>query len=377
MTYKTLPDILAKDLDIIFIGYNPGLRSAEVGHYFAGISNRFWYLLFHSGLVNEKLTYEDDKDLLKYRYGLTDIVKRPSKSAAEISKEEFTGGKERLYQLLNEYKPRVAAYLGIGIYQVFAKKKAVKLGLQAETVIPGVIDFVLPSPSGLNRMALKDKLYYFKLLREFLFQEKTLLSLEAAYPDAGPELIFNNPFQCLIATILSAQSTDKQVNKLTKKLFELCSTPLDFINISLEELEELIKGCGLYKTKAKNIKKTCQILYNEFNSVVPEDFDILTKLPGVGRKTANVVISCAFNQPGLAVDTHVFRVANRLGLANSDNVLQTELQLKYRIPEEKWSQAHHWLIFHGRRICHARNPKCNECTLAQYCQEKRGHTFHI
>jgi endonuclease III len=309
--------------------------------------------------------------MIKYGYGLTDIVKRPSKSAAEITKEEFKEGKEHLKETLAHYKPQVAAYLGIGIYKILSGRKDTKLGLQQESVVPGIIDFVLPSPSGLNRMPLKDKLSYFQQLNEFIRQDtynEIIDLLAATHPDARPELNFNNSFQCLIATLLSAQTTDKQVNKATEKLFARCTKPEDILELTLEELEEYIKGVGLYKTKAKNVLATCRILVEQYNSEVPGDFTALTALPGVGRKTANVVLSCAFDIPALAVDTHVFRVANRIGLATSENVVDTEEQLKKRINRVIWSMAHHWLIFHGRRICHARKPNCLDCPITGYCR---------
>lgn len=191
--------------------------------------------------------------------------------------------------------------------------------------------------------------------------------LEDNYHGAGPELDHKTPFQLLIATILSAQCTDKQVNKVTPYLFENYPRPEDIAALEPNELEPHIRSCGFYKTKSKNIIGTCRILVDKFDGKVPEDIDVLQTLPGVGRKTANVVASNAFGADAIAVDTHVFRVANRLGLANADNVLETEKQLMQNIPKKKWTAAHHWIIYHGRRVCNARKPKCHICFLQPYC----------
>jgi endonuclease-3 len=197
--------------------------------------------------------------------------------------------------------------------------------------------------------------------------ERILDTLHSLYPDAHCELNYTSPFELLIATILSAQCTDKRVNEITAPLFAKYNQPEHYIHMTQEELEEHIKGLGLYKNKSKNILETCRILYEKYNGEVPQTHAELEALPGVGRKTANVVLSNAFGVPAIAVDTHVFRVANRLGLAKSDNVDETERQLMKRIPREKWSDAHHWLIWHGRRLCAARNPKCGECPLQDVC----------
>lgn len=187
------------------------------------------------------------------------------------------------------------------------------------------------------------------------------------YPDAKAELIFSNSFELLIATILSAQTTDVQVNKVTEKLFKEYKTPEDFLKLSEDELGEKIKSIGFYRNKSRNILATCRMLVEKYNSKVPDTIEELMKLPGVGRKTANVVISNAFGKAAIAVDTHVFRVSNRIGIASSDNVTDTEEQLMESIEENMWSKAHHLLIFHGRRICKARKPLCNECPLMEYC----------
>lgn len=191
--------------------------------------------------------------------------------------------------------------------------------------------------------------------------------LSETYPQASCELLYRNPFELLIATILSAQATDKKVNQITPKLFQKYKRSEDFINLSQRELENEIKQIGLYRTKSKNILETCKILVNTYNGNVPASREALESLPGVGRKTANVVLSNAFNIPAIAVDTHVFRVANRIGIANSKNVLETEQQLMGAIPKSKWTKAHHLLIWHGRRICDARKPKCDICPLILHC----------
>ena len=194
------------------------------------------------------------------------------------------------------------------------------------------------------------------------------------YPDAEAELDHNNPFELLIATILSAQCTDIRVNKVTKVLFDKVKTPKEFLALSITELGEIIHSCGFYNTKSKNILGTCLLLEEKFNGKVPDNLEDLMSLPGVGRKTANVVISNAFGVPAIAVDTHVFRVSNRIGLANSKNVEDTEVELMKRINRELWTKAHHMLIFHGRRVCKARSPMCEICPISPYClyYNKRG-----
>lgn len=196
--------------------------------------------------------------------------------------------------------------------------------------------------------------------------------LEQTYPDAHCELNFTNPFQLLIATILSAQATDRKVNQITERLFQRYSTPQDLLSVSQEEFEKEIKEIGLYHNKAKNILATCRILVEKYEGQVPCDFDALTELPGVGRKTANVVLSNAFGIPALAVDTHILRVSNRLGLATGNNPDLVEEQLKGIVPKEKWSFAHHLLIWHGRRTCLARSPKCQQCPLISQCREHQA-----
>lgn len=192
--------------------------------------------------------------------------------------------------------------------------------------------------------------------------------LEEEYKNLGCALNYNSPFELLIATILSAQTTDETVNKATAELFKYYNNPYDIAKLKSEELEKYIKICGLYKTKAKNIIEASKIIVEQFNGNVPDDIEDLMKLPGVGRKTANVVLSNAFGKDAIAVDTHVFRVSNRLGLANAKDVLETEKQLMENIPKKYWSKAHHWLIWHGRKVCTSRKPKCDVCRLREYCK---------
>ena len=201
-------------------------------------------------------------------------------------------------------------------------------------------------------------------------REKQLEILEETYRGAKPELHFSNPFELLIAVILSAQCTDKRVNITTARLFKKAATPAAIVALGISGLEEEIKDCGLFRNKAKNIMATCRMLVEEFGSEVPSDYDTLLKLPGVGRKTANVVTSVAFGRPAIAVDTHVFRIANRLKLAVGETPLAVEKGLMKAIPREKWSAAHHWLIYHGRRICKANRPLCGECPLADVCPSR-------
>ena len=192
-------------------------------------------------------------------------------------------------------------------------------------------------------------------------------TLEEMYPDARCELNYETPFQLLVATILSAQTTDKKVNKVTETLFKDYPSLVEFLTITNDELEERIKEIGLYRNKSKNIILMCNQLMQKFNGEVPNTMEELITLAGVGRKTANVVLSNAFNVPSIAVDTHVFRVSNRLGLASSDNVLEVEMQLRKEIIKSRWSKTHHLLIFHGRYCCTAQRPKCAECRLKEYC----------
>lgn len=195
--------------------------------------------------------------------------------------------------------------------------------------------------------------------------------LKEEYPDAKCELEHGTSFQLLVATILSAQTTDKKVNEVTATLFKDYPDVDAFLTLSINELEERIKQIGLYRSKAKNILIMCNQLKEKYNGEVPGTMEDLTSLAGAGRKTANVVLSNAFGVPSIAVDTHVFRVSNRLKLAKSENVLEVETQLQKELPKKEWSLTHHLLIFHGRRCCIARNPKCDQCKLIKYCKEPR------
>ena len=202
---------------------------------------------------------------------------------------------------------------------------------------------------------------------------RILEELLRLYPDAKPALHFDNPYQLLVAVILSAQCTDVKVNLVTPALFAAYPNAAALAAATPEEVEPFIKTCGLYHNKAKNLVLTGKALVDRFSGEVPADHDALESLPGVGRKTANVVMSCAFGEDAIAVDTHVFRVTNRLGLADASDVLQTEKQLMQNIPKDQWSRAHHWLIFHGRRVCHARKPECEACTLRELCDYANGN----
>ena len=191
-----------------------------------------------------------------------------------------------------------------------------------------------------------------------------------ANPKPRTELIFDGPFQLLIAVLLSAQTTDVAVNKVTAVLFQLAPTPHDMLQLGEERVRETIKTIGLYKTKAAHVMATCEILLNRFGGVVPQNRQDLESLPGVGRKTANVVLNTAFGQPVMAVDTHIFRVGNRTGLAPGKNVREVEDQLMKHIPKEFLVDAHHWLILHGRYTCKALKPQCVMCLVEDLCDYK-------
>lgn len=195
-----------------------------------------------------------------------------------------------------------------------------------------------------------------------------LAALHELYPDAGPELNFTNPYETLIATMLSAQCTDKQVNKVTPAVFARYPDAHAMAEAQLDDLFPMVKSCG-FRSKASNIIETCRLLCARHGGEVPATREELTALPGVGRKTANVVLANAFKVPALAVDTHVFRVSNRLGLADAKSVEETEKQLMRAIPKADWCDAHHWLIWHGRRVCKAQRPLCEECGLREMCKE--------
>jgi endonuclease III len=188
-------------------------------------------------------------------------------------------------------------------------------------------------------------------------------TLQAANPHPVTELEYTSVFELLTAVLLSAQATDVGVNKATRRLFVVAHTPQQIIDLGLERLMALIQTIGLYRTKAANLMKTCRILIDEHGGQVPRTREALERLPGVGRKTANVVLNVAFGEPTMAVDTHIFRVSNRTGLAPGKDVLAVELKLLKRIPERYQVDAHHWLILHGRYMCQARKPRCGECQV--------------
>jgi len=190
------------------------------------------------------------------------------------------------------------------------------------------------------------------------------------FPDAHCELVHSNPFELLIAVVLSAQCTDALVNKVTKNLFQKYKKPEDYVAVPLEELQNDIRSIGLFRNKAKNIQKLCHILLGKYNGEVPNDRDELMKLPGVGRKTANVVVSVAFGVPAIAVDTHVERVSKRLGFCRwKDSVLEVEGTLMKKVPKEEWGITHHRMIFFGRYHCKAQSPQCRSCPLLGICRE--------
>ena len=201
-------------------------------------------------------------------------------------------------------------------------------------------------------------------------REAILARLEETYMGTETALNYSPPFELLVAVIMSAQCTDERVNKITARIFPKYNTPEKMGALSQEQLEEEIRDCGLFRSKAKNLLATCKMLTEEYNSVIPDTVEELMKLPGVGKKTANVVASIVYKVPSIAVDTHVFRVSHRLGLAKGDDPLAVEKELQEAIPKNKWSDAHHWLIWHGRKICKAGKPLCSECVLVELCPYK-------
>ena len=201
-----------------------------------------------------------------------------------------------------------------------------------------------------------------------------LSRLRAANPHPTTELHFSNPYELLIAVLLSAQATDVGVNKATKGLFAAANNPQDMLALGVDGVKQHIKTIGLFNTKAENVIKTSQILVDKHQGQVPENREALEALPGVGRKTANVVLNVAFGEPTMAVDTHIFRLGNRTGLAPGANPLQVELKLLKRIPEKYLVDAHHWLILHGRYVCQARTPLCPKCAVSAYCSFKQKTT---
>ena len=197
--------------------------------------------------------------------------------------------------------------------------------------------------------------------------EPFFATLKAANPQPASELEYTNVFELLAAVLLSAQATDAGVNKATRRLFLVANTPAKMLALGLDTLTEHIRTIGLYRNKAKNLLETCRILIERHGGQVPRNREALEALPGVGRKTANVVLNVAFGEPTMAVDTHIFRVANRTGLAPGKNELEVERGLLHRVPGAYRVDAHHWLILHGRYICQARKPLCPQCAVARYC----------
>jgi endonuclease-3 len=197
--------------------------------------------------------------------------------------------------------------------------------------------------------------------------EEVLDLLALAYPDAECALTHRSNWELLVSVVLSAQTTDVSVNKVTPELFRRWPEPEHLAAANPEEVMEVIRKIGMYRTKSANIIRLAQMITEKFGGEVPRDYDALISLPGVGRKTANVVLSVGFGEQRIAVDTHVFRVANRIGLCNEPDVLKTELALMKNIPKNRWSQSHHSLIWHGRRVCHARKPDCENCVLNTLC----------
>lgn len=201
--------------------------------------------------------------------------------------------------------------------------------------------------------------------------EPFFATLAAANPQPASELEYTSVFELLAAVLLSAQATDVGVNKATRRLFPVANTPQKILALGVEGLSDHIRTIGLYRNKAKHLIETCRILVEQHGGQVPRNREALEALPGVGRKTANVVLNVAFGQPTMAVDTHIFRVSNRTGLAPGKNPLQVELQLEKRVPERYRVEAHHWLILHGRYVCVARTPKCGVCAVSPWCDAYR------
>jgi len=195
-----------------------------------------------------------------------------------------------------------------------------------------------------------------------------LLRLQAANPHPVTELEYSTPFELLVAVLLSAQATDVSVNAATRQLFPVANTPQAMLDLGEEKLREYVQRIGLYKTKTKHLMQTCRLLVEQHGGIVPQAREALEALPGVGHKTANVILNTAFGQATIAVDTHVFRVANRTGLAHGKNVLEVENKLLEIVPDEFKHNAHHWLILHGRYICQARKPKCGACVINDLCE---------
>lgn len=206
-----------------------------------------------------------------------------------------------------------------------------------------------------------------KVITDLQVIKKIRLKLANQYPEAKTSLNYLNPYQLFVATVLSAQTTDQQVNKITTTLFKTFPTVGDLARSEPDQLEPFLKSCGLYRHKSRFLIKASRMIIEQYNGEIPDSFKELIKLPGVGRKTANVIISSAFGKPALAVDTHVFRVSKRIGLASASDAAGVEEQLKAVIPEKEWTATHHRLIRHGRTTCHARKPECEDCFLKDNC----------
>ena len=202
-------------------------------------------------------------------------------------------------------------------------------------------------------------------------RREIFLRLQAANPHPKTELEYSTPFELLVAVLLSAQATDVSVNAATRLLFPVANTPQALLELGEEKLREFIQRIGLYQTKARHLMQTCRLLVEQHGGTVPQTREALESLPGVGHKTASVILNAAFGQPTIAVDTHVFRVANRTGLAPGKNVLEVENRLLEIVPDEFKHNAHHWLILHGRYVCQARKPKCGECIINDLCEYKK------
>ena len=205
-------------------------------------------------------------------------------------------------------------------------------------------------------------------------KQEALLRLQTLYPDAKPALEFSTPYQLLVAVVLSAQCTDERVNKVTRVLFKEHGTPESMLKLTQDELEKYIFSCGFYRMKAEHILSATRDILQKHGGEVPNTIESLMQLAGVGKKTANVVYSVAFGGDAIAVDTHVFRVSNRLGLAKGKTPLEVEAGLQKAIEKADWSKAHHWLIWHGRKICHSRKPDCAACALAELCDYAKSQS---
>jgi endonuclease III len=201
-------------------------------------------------------------------------------------------------------------------------------------------------------------------------RREIFLRLQAASPHPTTELEYSTPFELLVAVMLSAQATDVSVNAATRHLYPVANTPEKILALGEEKLREYIQRIGLYKTKAKHVMQTCRLLVERHGGTVPQTREELESLPGVGRKTANVILNTAFGQPTIAVDTHIFRVSNRIGIAPGKDVVEVEKKLLKFVPDEFKHDAHHWLILHGRYVCQARKPKCSACIIRDLCEYK-------